>query len=114
TRGETVSRKGQPRGLSRVTSNGHARCLGGRAVATLLLLPGKANHTAKEHRWRTTAGEGGGRPVVLKRWSVPTGEPCHTATVPHGAVGGRQKRSRETTSLAAYPISCLASASGSG
>ena len=28
-RGETVSRKGQTRGLSRVTGNGHARFLGG-------------------------------------------------------------------------------------
>ncbi len=43
-RGETVSRKGQTRGLSRVTSNGHARFLGGRAAATLLLLPGRAGH----------------------------------------------------------------------
>jgi hypothetical protein len=31
--------------------------------------------------------------VVLKRWSVPTGELCHTETVPHGSVGGRGKRS---------------------
>ena len=48
--------------------------------------------------------------MILKRWSVPTGEPCNTETVPHGSVGGRQKRSRKTTSLAAYPISCLAPA----
>ena len=47
-------------------------------------------------------------PVVLKRWSVPTGEPDNTERVPSGSVGGRQKRSRKTTSLAAYPISCLA------
>ena len=38
-RGETVSRKGQPRGLSRVTGNGHARFLGGRAAATPLSYP---------------------------------------------------------------------------
>ena len=74
---------------------------------------GKANHRAKGHRWSTTAGEGGVMPVILQRWSVPTGEPCHTETVPHGSVGGRQKRSRKTTSLAAYPISFLAAASGS-
>jgi hypothetical protein len=51
--------------------------------------------------------------MVLKRWSVPTGEPCNTEMVPHGSVGGRQKRSRETTSLAAYPISSVAPAFGS-
>jgi hypothetical protein len=31
--------------------------------------------------------------MILKRWSVPTGEPCNTETVPHGSVGGRGKRS---------------------
>ena len=36
---------------------------------------GQAHHTAQEPRGRTTAGEGGVRPVVLQRWSVPTGEP---------------------------------------
>jgi hypothetical protein len=25
--------------------------------------------------------------VILKRWSVPTGEPCNTETVPHGSAG---------------------------
>src|SRR5262249_48975944 len=44
------------------------------------------------HRWSTIAGEGGVRPVVLKRRIVPTGEPCNTETVPHGSVGGRGKR----------------------
>ena len=53
---------------------------------------GKAVHEAQGHRGSTTAGEGGVRPVVLKRWSVPTGEPCHTETIPHGSVGGRGKR----------------------
>ena len=38
------------------------------------------------------AGAGGVIPVILKRWSVPTGEPCNTETVPHGSVGGRGKR----------------------
>ena len=32
-------------------------------------------------------------PVVLKRWSVPTGEPDHTERVPSGSVGGWGKRS---------------------
>ena len=32
-------------------------------------------------------------PVVLKRWSVPTGEPENTERVPSGSVGGRGKRS---------------------
>ena len=32
-------------------------------------------------------------PVVLKRWSVPTGEPDNTERVPSGSVGGRGKRS---------------------
>src|SRR5262245_39598099 len=54
---------------------------------------GKANHTAKEHRWSTTAREGGEMPVVLKRWSVPTGEPDNTERVPSGSVGGWGKRS---------------------
>ena len=54
---------------------------------------GKANHTAQEHRWSTTAGEGGEMPVVLKRWSVPTGEPDNTERVPSGSVGGWGKRS---------------------
>ena len=53
-------------------------------------------------------------PVVLKRWSVPTGEPCNTETVTHGSEGGQEKRRRHPTSLAAYPISCVAPASGSG
>jgi hypothetical protein len=48
---------------------------------------------AKEHRWSTTAGEGGEMPVVLKRWSVPTGEPDNTERVPSGSVGGWGKRS---------------------
>jgi hypothetical protein len=30
--------------------------------------------------------------VILKRWSVPTGEPWNTEPVPHGSVGGRGKR----------------------
>src|SRR5207237_10386277 len=51
-RGETVSRKGQTRGLSRVTGNGHARFLGGRAAVTPLLLPGKATYMAKALRDR--------------------------------------------------------------
>jgi hypothetical protein len=55
---------------------------------------GKAHYRAKEHRWSTRAGEGGVRPVVLKRRIVPTGEPCNTETVPHGSVGGRGKRSK--------------------
>jgi hypothetical protein len=38
------------------------------------------------HRWSTIAGEGGVRPVSLKRRIVPTGEPCNTETVPHGCV----------------------------
>jgi hypothetical protein len=54
---------------------------------------GKANHTAKEHRGRTTAGDGGERPGVLKRWSVPTGEPDNTARGPSGSGGGWGKRS---------------------
>ena len=32
-------------------------------------------------------------PVVLKRWSVPTGEPDNTERVPSGSVGGWGKRS---------------------
>src|SRR5215471_828820 len=52
----------------------------------------KASHRAKGHRWSTIAGEGGVRPVILKRRIVPTGEPCNTETVPHGSVGGRGKR----------------------
>jgi hypothetical protein len=55
---------------------------------------GKARHRAQGHRWRTRAGEGGVRPVILKRRIVPTGEPCNTETVPHGSVGGRGKRSK--------------------
>ena len=54
---------------------------------------GQAHHTAQGHRWGTTAGEGGEMPVVLKRWSVPTGEPENTERVPSGSVGGRGKRS---------------------
>src|SRR5215475_9435009 len=54
---------------------------------------GKANYTAKEHRWSTTVGEGGEMPVVLKRWSVPTGEPDNTERVLSGSVGGWGKRS---------------------
>src|SRR5215475_16010116 len=54
---------------------------------------GKANHTAKEHRWSTTVGEGGEMPVVLKRWSVPTGEQDNTERVLSGSVGGWGKRS---------------------
>jgi hypothetical protein len=34
--------------LSRVTRNGHARFLGGRAAATPLLLPGKAVYMGTE------------------------------------------------------------------
>ena len=48
---------------------------------------GQAHHTAQGHRWGTTAGEGGEMPVVLKRWSVPTGEPENTERVPSGSVG---------------------------
>jgi hypothetical protein len=32
-------------------------------------------------------------PVVLKRWSVPTGEPDNTESFPSGSVGGWGKRS---------------------
>ena len=32
-------------------------------------------------------------PVVLKRWSVPPGEPDNTERVPSGSVGGWGKRS---------------------
>jgi len=35
-------------------------------------------------------------PVVLKRWSVPTGEPDHTERVPSGSVGGWGKRSESS------------------
>ncbi len=57
---------------------------------------GQAHPTAKEPRWRTTAGEGGEMPVVLKRWSVPTGEPENTERVPSGSVGGWGKRSESS------------------
>jgi len=40
-----------------VTGNGHARFLGGRAAATLLLLPGKAVHTGTEESKKPN-GEG--------------------------------------------------------
>jgi HEPN domain-containing protein len=59
----------------------------------------RSPRTGKPSTWRRAtggvrqAGEGGVMPVVLKRWSVPTGEPCNTETVPHGSVGGRGKRS---------------------
>ena len=67
SRGETVSRKGQPRGLSRVTGNGHARFLGRRA-ATPLLLPGKATCTAKALRYRV-----GNRKLLRERARCNTG-----------------------------------------
>src|SRR5262249_36636108 len=55
----------------------------------------------------------GGRPVVLKRRSVPPGEPCHPATVPHGSVGGRGKRRkrprpRPTQSRPSFPLPAAA------
>jgi hypothetical protein len=71
---------------------------------------GHASSRAKGHRWRTTAGEGGVRPVVLNRWSVPTGEPSHTETVPHGSEGAGRKggdsrsRLRPTRSRASLPL----------
>jgi hypothetical protein len=51
----------------------------------------RTHYRAKGGRWSTIAGEGGVRPVVLKRRIVPTGEPCNTETVLHGSVGAGGK-----------------------